>query len=189
MKKIYLFSILCVLSVYLIGCLTSESKEYTYKLDSDRSGHGSIKYINILSDNKDSVSNIDSDYQDLIQSYLKGDKIKEDLAGAKNIKTRLYDEDNQLCGEVSFDFDDITKLKFYKYKDTGPWCFYLSAFSMGLLGNSENYFSSNGTYGGENLPVIFWDGSQKEFNFKTTLTAPGKTAVSLLQMWKDKGEN
>ena len=76
----------------------------------------------------------------MIQSYLKGDKIKEDLAGAKNIKTRLYEEDNQLCGEVSFDFDDITKLKVLRDKDTGPWCFYLSAFSMGLRELGKLFF-------------------------------------------------
>lgn len=186
MKKIFLFLILCYTPVFFTGCLTTETKEYSYKLDKDKSGHGTIRYINIMSD---SVNNAENDYQELIQSYLKGDEIKKDLSGAKNIKMRLFEEDNQLCGEVSFDFDDITQLKFYKYKDTGPWCYYLSVFSMGLIGGSETYFSSNGIFGGDQMPVIFWDGTQKEFKFKTSLTAPGKSTISLLQMWKDKGEN
>ncbi len=189
MKKILILLSLFYFSVYFTGCLTIESKEYSFKIDKDKSGHGKIKYVNIMSDNKDSLSTIDSDYQQLIDSYFKGDQLKEDILGAKNLKPRLFEEDNQLCGEVAFEFDDITKLKFYKYKETGPWCYYLSAFSMGLMGNSENYFSSNGTFGGESMPIIFWDGTQKEFDFKTTLTTPGKTSTSLLQMWKEKGEN
>ncbi len=189
MKKTVILLSLAYITLYFGGCLTIESKEYSFKLDKDKSGHGVIRYVNILSDNKDSVSTIDSDYQQLIESYLKGDQLKEDIVGAKNLKPRLFEEDNQLCGEVTFEFDDISKLKFYKYKDSGPWCYYLSAISMGLLGNSETYFSSNGTFGGENMPVIFWEGTQTEFNFKTTLTTPGKTTTSLLRMWKDKGEN
>jgi len=189
MKNILLIFILSISIIYFEGCLTIESKEYTFELDKGLSGHGSIKFINILSVNKDSIGTIETDYSELMDSYYKGDKIKEELSGVKNLKKRLYEEDNQLCGEVSFDFDDISKLKFYKYKDKGPWCYYLSILSMGLLGGTESYFASNGTYGGDNMPIIFWDEGQKEFNFKTAITSPGKSTISLLQMWKEKGEN
>lgn len=189
MKKELFVLFAAILAVYFAGCLTMESKEYSFKIDKEKSGHGSIKFVNIMSDNKDSVSTIDSDYNDLIDSYYKGEKISEDLPSVKNMKKRLFEEDNQLCGEVTFDFDDITKVKFYKYKESGPWCYYLSFFSMGLMGGTESYFSSNGTFGGESMPVIFWDGKQKEFNFKTTFTAPGKSAISLLGMWKEKKDN
>ena len=188
MKNFLLFILICFIPIYFSGCLTIESKEYTYTLVKDNSGHGTIKYINIMSDRKDSLSTLESDYQTLVDTYYKGDKLSEDMAGIKNQKKRLFEEDNQLCGEVSFDFDDITKLKFYKYKETGPWCYYLSVFSMGLLGGSESYFSSNGLFGGESMPVIFWDGNQKEFKFKTTSTTPGKSTESLLKLWKEKGE-
>ena len=83
---------------------------------------------------------------------------------------------------MTFDFDDITQFKFYKYKDEGPWCFYLVSFSM--TGPSEVYFSSNGTYGGDNMPVVFWDGNVKEFKFKTSVTAPGQNTLSFLEMWR-----
>lgn len=189
MKRIIPILFLGFLVVYFQGCLTIESKEYSFKLGKEKSGSGSIKFINIMSEINDSNSTVESDYNELIESYLKGEKLKEDLAGVKNMRKKLFEEDNQLCGEVSFDFDDITKLKFYKYKDSGPWCYYLSVFSMGLLGGTESYFSSNGTYAGENMPIIFWDGNQKEFMFKTSFKSPGKTATSLLNMWKDKGEN
>ena len=178
------------------GCLTYESKEYFYRLDSGNSGHGIIKYINLMTNSLyDSTGTADTDFQELMDSYYTGDKIEEELAGAKNVKKRLYEEDNRLCGEVSFDFDDITKMKFYKYDDTDIlsnsvgtklWCYYLSSGSMmGMTGNNEVYFSSNGKYGGENMPVIFWKGNQKEFGFKTTVTSPGKSTTGLLEKWKD----
>lgn len=187
MKNFLLLLLAFSIPVYFSGCLTIESKEYSYTIGKDNSGHGTIKFINIMSI-KDSLSTVESDFETLMDSYYKGDKLNEDLIGTKNLKKRLYEEDNQLCGEVSFDFDDITKLKFYKYKETGPWCYFLFSFSMSLIGASESYFSSNGVYGGDNMPVIFWDGNQKEFNFKTTSQAQGKSSESLLQIWKEKGE-
>ncbi|MGH2576064.1 MAG: hypothetical protein ACRDFC_10235 [Ignavibacteria bacterium] len=170
------------------GCLTVETKEYQFKIKKDKSGEATVKYINIMSDNKDSAGIPEEDYGTLINSYLNGQKLQEDFPGAKNMKKRLYEEDNRLCGEVKFEFDDITNLKFYKYKAAAPWCYYLGG-SMSFMGSfSESYFSSNGVFGGENMPVIFWDSNQKIFEFKTTITPPSKNTLSLLELWKQKGE-
>lgn len=187
MRKIFPIILLAVFALYFQGCLTVETKEYSFKVKKDGSGEAVIKYINIMTDSKDSAGVPENDYRDLIDSYLKGDKLKEDYPTAKNIQKKLFEEDNQLCGEVKFQFDDITKFKFYKYKDKGPWCYYLSS-AMGMLGG-EQYFSSNGTYGGENMPVIFWDGSEKSFEFKTTVTQPAKNTMSLVELWtKNSGK-
>jgi hypothetical protein len=184
MKKILFIVLITVFAVYVQGCLTVETKEYTFKVKKNGSGEVTIKYINIMTDSKDSAGVPESDYTELIDSYLKGRKIQEEYPDAKNMEKRLFEEDNQLCGEVKFEFDDITNLKFYRYKDKGPWCYYISG---GFLGG-EQYFSSNGTYGGQNMPVIFWDGDQKTFEFKTTVTTPAKNTMSLLELWKTKGE-
>jgi hypothetical protein len=185
MKKT-LFLLLIVLGFsYLSGCLAVETKEYSFKVKKDGSGSGLIKFINIMSDNKDSVGTTESDYQVLIDSYLKGNKLNEEIAGIKNVKKRLFEEDNQLCGEITFDFDKITDLKFYKYRDNGPWCYFLGTTTSNMF-SSESYFSSNGEYGGENMPVVFWDGNAKEFQFKTTLTAPSEKTITLLDLWKEK---
>jgi hypothetical protein len=186
MKKLLIILSLGFFLISLQGCLTVETKEYSFKVKKDKSGSGKIKYINIMSDNKDSANIVESDYNDLIESYLHGKKLEEEFPAIKNVQKKLYEEDNQLCGELTFDFDDITKLKFYKYKDDGPWCYYISNFNFSS--GTESYFSSNGTYGGENMPVIFWDSDLKSFEFKTTVTQPGKNTQSLLSMWKDKGE-
>ncbi len=184
MKKILFIFLIAVFSFYIQGCLGVETKEYTFKMKKDGSGEVTIKYINIMTDSKDSAGIPEADYQELIDTYMKGHKLEEDYPEAKNIEKRLFEEDNQLCGEVKFEFDDITKFKFYKYKDKGPWCYYLSADMFG----SEQYFSSNGTYGGEKMPVIFWEGDQKTFEFKTVVSAPAKNTMSLLVLWKSKGE-
>ncbi len=184
--RIFIFLFVAFLGISCQGCLTVETKEFDFKVKKDNSGSGVIKYINILSDKKDSVSTTDSDYRDLIDSYLNGDRITDEMPGIKNARKKLYEEDNQLCGEITFDFDDITKLRFYKYKEEGPWCYYLGFTPMGLMGGSETYFSSNGSYGGESMPVIFWDGDKKELKFKTTMTQPSGTTVSLLDQWKEK---
>ena len=141
MKKIIPVLLLVVFAFYFQGCLTVETKEYTFKVKKDGSGEAVIKYINIMTDSKDSAGIPEKDYQDLINSYIKGDKLQEDYPHAKNMKKRLFEEDNQLCGEVKFDFDDITQFKFYKYKDKGPWCYYVTS-SLGMFGG-EQYFSSN----------------------------------------------
>lgn len=188
MKKRIIFLILVVFGfTFLSGCLTVETKEYSFKLKKDGSGSGMIKFINIMSDSKDSSDNVASDYDMLVSSYLKGDKILDDMPGIKNVKKKLFEEGDQLCGEVSFDFDKITDLRFYKFKAEGPWCYFAGTTANNMF-SPENYFSSNGEYGGQNMPVIFWEGSTKEFKFKTTVTAPGEKTVSLIDMWKTKGE-
>jgi hypothetical protein len=186
-KKIIFLAFVVLGFTFLSGCLTVETKEYSFKIKKDGSGSGEIKFINIMSDNKDSLSSVDDDYQMLIESYLKGDRLLDEMPGVKNVKKRLFEEDNQLCGEITFDFAKITDLKFYKFKDGGPWCYYLGTTPSNMF-SSESFFSSNGEYGGQNMPVIFWEGSVKEFKFKTTVTAPGEKTISLLDIWKTKGE-
>lgn len=188
MNKKIIFLVFVVFSfTFLSGCLTFETKEYNFKMKKDGSGNGSLKFINIMSDSKDSTSSVESDYDMLIGSYLKGDRLLDDMPGVKNVKKKLFEEDNQLCGEVTFDFDKITDLKFYKVKDNGPWCYFLGMSANNMFSN-ESYFSSNGEYGGQNMPVIFWNENAKEFKFKTTVTTPGDKTQSLLEQWRTKGE-
>ncbi len=180
MKRSIIYIFLFVFSVSLIGCLTVETKEYSYKLKDGNKGSGKIKYINIMR-TQDSNATIETDYQEFAANYLNGNKPEDEMLGVKNVKKRLFEEDNHLCGEITFDFDDITALKFFSYKGK-VWTFALTGNS--IFGGNESYFSSNGTFGGENMAVIFWDGSEKEFNFKTTVSQNDKKNESLLEQWK-----
>jgi hypothetical protein len=58
---------------------------------------------------------------------------------------------------------------------------------MNFFTGTDEYFSSNGTYGGESMPVIFWDGKEKKFEFKTIVSQADKNKTSLLSVWKQKG--
>jgi len=138
MKKIILLAIAGILSLNLIGCLTVETKEYLFKLKKGNSGEGRIKYINIMRSD-DSATTIENDYEELINTYLKGNKPEDEMMGIKNVKKRLFEEDNHLCGEITFEFDDITTLKFYNYnKDV--WCYYIPTSSLSFFGGNEAYF-------------------------------------------------
>lgn len=183
MKKTFLLLAVIVLAINLTGCLTVETKEYSFKLNKGSSGEGSIKYINIMR-TIDSAGSIDADYDELVGSYLNGTMPENELQGVKNVKKRLFEEDNHLCGEITFEFDDIKTLKFYNYKNLA-WGYYISASSLGMIGSSEQFFSSNGTYGEANMPVIFWDNGEKEFIFKTTMSQSEERKESLLDKWKE----
>ncbi len=184
MKKSLIYLFLFFISVSLIGCLTVETKEYSYKLKDGKQGSGKIKYINIMRTD-DSATTIEAEYENLVNNYLKGNKPEDEMPGVKNVKKRLFEEDNHLCGEIIFDFDDIATLKFYSYNGK-VWTYALTTGS--IFGGSESFFSSNGTYGGETMPVIFWDGNDKEFKFKTTVSQNDKKNESLLEIWKKKGD-
>jgi hypothetical protein len=183
MKRTFLLLSVFILTLNLIGCLTVETKEYSFKLNKGNSGEGRIKYINIMRTiDSAGTTTIEADYDELVSSYLKGSMPENEMQGVKNVKKRLFEEDNQLCGEITFEFDDIKTLKFYNYKNL-MWGYYLSS-GTSMLGTPEQFFSSNGTYGEANMPVIFWDSDEKNFKFKTTMNdGKGKTE-SLLGIWK-----
>lgn len=174
------------MAVNLIGCLTVETKEYSFKLTKGNSGEGKIKYINIMR-TLDSAGTIEADYDELINSYLKGNMPENEMQGVKNVKKRLFEEDNHLCGEITFEFDDIKTLKFYNYSNK-TWAYHVGGASLNLFGSSETFFSSNGTYGEVNMPVIFWDNDENEFNFKTVTSQNETKTESLLGIWQSKNK-
>lgn len=133
MKRSFIHIFLFVLAASFAGCLTMESKEYSFKLTDGKKGSGKIKYINIMH-TMDSASTPEAEYEDLVTNYLNGKKPEDEMLGVRNVKKRLFEEDNQLCGEITFDFDDISTVKFYRYKDL-IWAYSLGGGS--LFGGNE----------------------------------------------------
>lgn len=184
MKILFNFLVIFIFSIALFGCLTYESKEYSFTLKEGNSGSAKIKYINIMREiTEDTASTAESSYEDLINNYLYGNKPEDEMLGVKNVSKRLFEENNQLCGEITFDFDNIEDFKFYNY-NYKVWAYLLSEGSV--FGTNEQFFSSNGTFGGELVPVIFWDYTEREFNFKTVVPQNNKNNESLLQIWKNR---
>jgi len=186
MKRALVYVFLFALSAGFAGCLTVETKEYSFNLKDGNSGSGKIKYINIMRSDDSGVTT-EEDFSQLMNTYLNGSKPEDEMLGVKNVKKRLFEEDNHLCGEITFDFDDITTLKFFNYNGK-VWVYNINSAGNSIFGGSESYFSSNGTFGGESVPLIFWDGSSKEFSFKTTLSQGEKPNIGLLEIWKEKGK-
>ncbi|MFI5263454.1 MAG: hypothetical protein ACHQM6_02955 [Candidatus Kapaibacterium sp.] len=168
------------------GCLTADHKEIRLTLNADgKSGTGKITFTNIVSEPDDSSKdNSKDDFNNtLITEYYQGRKIEESTKGMQNVKKRLYLEDDKLMGEVTFDFDDIANLGFYRYKGQGPYMYY--TISDGYF-TSGQFEATNGTYGDEKtMPVIFWDANAKDFYFKVALSTPNVVHHSLSNFYKE----
>ena len=106
-KRFFQLLLLLTIMVSMAGCLTCERKEYVFKLTGSNSGILTIKYVNIFSGMIDSAGEIDADYDELINMWLYGKKLESDFPGATKFRKRIFEENGQLCGEVSMDFDDL----------------------------------------------------------------------------------
>lgn len=179
--KTFKFQFLSILTLTLLitSCLTIEKKEYTFQFNGTNSGTLTIKYINIYASSIDSASQITSDFNDLQTNYIAGEKIDLDYPGATNIKKRLFEENGQLCAEVTMDFADLAAVRLYQFEKKSPIMFCVtSAF------DTETYLASTGHYGGDYMPVIFFDGENKVLKITTKISEPDSLSVSLLNEWK-----
>jgi len=180
MKKLRFYIIALSLVAFLIsGCLTVEKKEYSFEFCGPNSGTLTIKYINIMSikDEEEDVSA--DDYNKLISDYLKGEEIEKEYPSATNVRKRLFEENGQLCAEVKLDFNDISAVKLFKLDKKSPYML-----SIKSVLDSEAYVESNGQYGGEVMPAVFWSRKQKKLTLTTSVTKPDETTVSLLKNYK-----
>ncbi len=181
MKNISRLIVLFVLSG-LTGCLGVEKKEYTIILKDGQSGTATIKYVNIFStdDNEKDVSF--KDFGEMISDYYEGNKIEQDFPGIRNVKKRLFVENNTLCGEISFAFDSLSHAHVFRFDD-GPFMYFVNSGSN----SSEKIEWSNGHFGGDRMPVLFWKRTEKELRFKTVVTedVTGKrNLVKLYKLWQ-----
>lgn len=182
MKKNYVSVLVVIVTALLIsGCLTCEKKEYTFVFTGENSGRLTIKYINLLSTMDDGEDISEDDFQALISDYYDGYELENEFPNAMLIEKRLFEENGVLCGEIVFEFNDLAAANLYRYRGTGPFMYCLSCYSI----DSEYYAESNGEYGGEIMPVVFWEAGLKELTLTTDVTLPDETTVSLLGAYND----
>lgn len=186
MKKTgLLFATLAMIALIFSGCLTVEQKEYTIEMTGKNSGKLTIKYINIMSSSSsDTIDSSPDDFDELINKYLNGNEIENTFPNCTNIKKRAYIENDQLNGEVTMDFKDIKDIKLYRYKGKGPFMLSTGAFS-----SMESYLSSNGEYGGDAMPVVFWDKKNKKMTLTCSVTKPDDKTYSLARLYKKWEKN
>jgi hypothetical protein len=171
--------LLFILALIMTSCLTVEKKEYSFEMTGDNSGKMTIRYINILSVMDDGNDVSAADFQELLDKYINGDQIVQDFPGATNIKKRLYEENEQLCAEVTLDFPDLSAARLYQFDKKSPVMMCISA-----AYDSETYISSNGSYGNDFMPVVFWPSGSKKLEVTTSVTTTDETTMSLLGAYK-----
>lgn len=179
--------LLLVCSSLFVGCLTAEFKEIRLKLNADgKSGKGVMLFTGISSSPGDTLDVSRDDFNTLITEYYLGNKIENENKGMKNVKKRLYMQNGSLTGEVTFEFDQLADLGIYRHNDEGPYMYYTVADGFFTSGQYE---SSNGSYAGEKLPLVFWDANTRDFNIKMALSTPQevrKPLASLFEDWQKK---
>jgi len=184
MQKFRLIIIaIAFLAFAMSSCLTVEKKQYTFEFTGNNSGKLTIKYINIMGSEDDSTKTTEEDFYELIDDYYNGDKIEKNYPYATNIQKRLFEENGQLCGEVTMNFNNLSAACLYQYDKKSP-----IMFSISQALDSEEYLESNGTYGGEFMKVVFWPKGTKKLTITTKVSSPD-SYTSLLADYKKWRKN
>ena len=174
---------LALFSFLLSSCLTVEKKEYKWELTGPNSGKLTITYINIMSDMDDSLDVSAEDFDELLNSYLNGSYIDDRYSLATSVEKRLFDKDNQLWGEVVVEFDNLEAVQVYQFEKKGPFMF-----CVNTAEDTETFMDSNGEYGGDYMPVVFWGSKNKELNLTTLIQEVDESTITLVDQyykWKE----
>lgn len=182
MRRFISLIILVFLGLIISSCLTIEKKIYTFEMKDNDAGTLTIKYYNLMSMMDDTVDVSNADFKELLSTYIDGNTIEQDYEDAMIRSKRLFEEDGVLCGEVVIDFNNLRSVGLYQYDNKSPYMFNLGSFL-----ESESFLSSNGDFGGEIMPVVFWPRSLKTLTVTTYLNSPDDSTISLLDeynRWK-----
>jgi len=181
MKRLKINQLIIILLVLVMSsCLTMEKKEYVFKFTGKNSGTLTIRYINLMSTSDDSTDLSKQDFDELINNYINGDQIKQEYPTATNIRKQLFELNGQLYAEVVMDFQNLESAKLYQYDVNSPFMLCLTTEE-----DTENFVESNGTYGGKNMPVVFWNKEQKELRVTTSITQPDQSTKSLAEPYRE----
>ncbi len=176
-----LFLVLTLLAIVTLvpGCLIVETKEYHIALKSGGSGEARIIFNDIQSETDDTVDVAKSDFDQLIDLYLHGSQFERDNPGYKNVEKHLYEKDGKLIGEVTFGFDSLAVMRLFQYDNDGPLMYF-----VGSPLSSEVMVATNGTYGRDWMPIVFWPKGTRELYIKTRVVSQGSYHRPLLALFK-----
>lgn len=188
------------LGILFTGCLGVQKKVYVFRLDqpiehrkggavkagNNQSGSATITYVNIFSidDNQRDVTF--KDFGELVSDYLDGDKLEKEMPGIRDVRKRLFVENNTLCGEIRFAFDSLSQVRLFRPAG-GPILYFLNPGSN----SNERLDSTNGSAGPDYMPIVFWDASATELRFVTTLsedTTGRRNLVKMFRLWETSRE-
>lgn len=180
-NKIFLISTIIIL--ILNSCLSFEYKIYTFEFKDRNSGTLTIEYLNIMSVSDIQEGEFDNsyaDFEELVFSYLVGDRIESDYPEARIIKKELFEQDNKLNGRVILEFDNLEAVRLYKYSRRSPTMFNVSSAIDG-----EHYVSSNGEIGKTAfMNIVFFDPKLKTLILKTKNANTESEGISLVHHYR-----
>lgn len=170
-------------SVLFGGCLIASKKVLFLEVNPDGSGKGRVIYTEISSLKEDDYDRTLEDYTSLTTDWLHGTEFSDRYRGTMNIERRLFELGGALHGEASFTFDHYNDVGLYRHEETGPWMYY----ALRHTSNVEGFDSTNGIYGGDLMPVIFWPEETRTFRIVNRFD-PGEAEVrSLLPLYRKLG--
>jgi hypothetical protein len=158
------FLLLLLVSCVLVfpGCLTCDIVTYVFTMTSGNSGTVKMSYRNITSSECS-----EQDFINFFDTIINGNGIEKNWPAVTNIRKNFFEENGKLNADITMDFSSPDQVGLYQYKGTGPLMFmYWTAPFIGLNGH---YLESNGTFGGEKMPVVFWEPKQKELTLSVQI--------------------
>jgi len=179
MKIIKHSALFILIALMASSCLTVEKKEYKFEMKDAHSGTLTITYINIMSMKNDTADMTSADFEELLSSYINGTEIEKNYQSAIVRSKRLYEHNGQLYGEVIIDFSNLKSVGLYQYENKCPYML-----SIGTSVESETFLGTNGEFGGDYMPVVFWPKSEKVMTLRTHITTPDESCSSLLADYK-----
>ena len=165
------------------GCLIAAKKVLLLEVRPDGSGSGRVYYTDISSLQEDEHDRTLEDYSRLVDGWLNGSEFEETYRGTLNTKKRLFELGGALHGEALFEFEHYNDVGLYRHDEKGPWMYY----AMRHTSNVEGFDTSNGSFGGDLMPVIFWPEETDTFRIVNSFD-PGEAKVtSLLSLYRRIG--
>ncbi len=181
MKK--LLPILLLIAALSVGCLNVQHKTYTFKLNPDGTGSGSIFFYNIHSSDEDERDVSFKDFGTLVTDYIEGNTFNDENPDWNFTNKELFVEDGVLCGRADFTFADMGSAKLYRTANCNCAPILLLPGAI-----DETLMEHNGaSVALGDAEVIEWPADAKEVTYKTEVTSDVENVRNLTEhynAWK-----
>lgn len=164
-----------LLATMMQSCLIVGKKTYKVVMTGQQTGTCTLTYSDIMSRPEEGKDVSFKDFAVLVTDYLEGDKLEVDFPGATITSKKLFKRDGKLCGEYVFTFDTLATMKMYRYDSTSPLMKYVPST------NNETIEATNGTFGGDEMPVLFWPSTATDLSFTMTSGDDDTSQTSLVK--------